>query len=132
LVKLGTSLTAVTEMVNVCDALVSTPPFAVPPLSCSRTVTVAEPFAFAAGVYVNFPFESIAGSAEKRGSLFVVTRNVTVCPFSSAGPGLIAVAHPVTDCAPESSSTVSSDPLVKLGGSLTAVTLIRAVSVAML
>ena len=33
-------------MVNVCAALVSTPPFAVPPLSCSCTVTVAVPLAF--------------------------------------------------------------------------------------
>jgi hypothetical protein len=50
LVKLGASLTAVTLMVNVCPALVSKPPFAVPPLSLSCTVTVADPFAFAAGV----------------------------------------------------------------------------------
>ena len=39
-----------TLMVKVCAALVFTPPFAVPPLSCSVTVTVAEPVAFAAGV----------------------------------------------------------------------------------
>ena len=49
-VKLGASLTAVTVIVKVCAALVSTPPLAVPPLSCSVTVTVAVPLALAAGV----------------------------------------------------------------------------------
>ena len=47
--KLGASLTGVTVMVNVCAALVSTPPLAVPPLSCGKlTVTVAVPLASAA------------------------------------------------------------------------------------
>ena len=50
LVKLGASLTAVTVMVKVWVALVSTPPLAVPPLSWMLTVTVAEPLALAAGV----------------------------------------------------------------------------------
>jgi len=36
--------------VNVWSALVSTPPLAVPPSSLRLTVTVAEPFASAAGV----------------------------------------------------------------------------------
>ena len=40
--KLGLGVTVI---VNVCGALVSTPPFAVPPLSCSCTVTVADPVA---------------------------------------------------------------------------------------
>ena len=39
----GASLTGVTVMVNVCGAEVSWPPFAVPPLSRSVTVTVALP-----------------------------------------------------------------------------------------
>jgi hypothetical protein len=46
LVKDGTSLMAVTVMVNVWGALVSAPP----PLSWMRTVTVALPLALAAGV----------------------------------------------------------------------------------
>ena len=46
----GTSFTAVTVIVKVCGPLVSTPPFAVPPSSWMRTVTVAEPAALAAGV----------------------------------------------------------------------------------
>ncbi len=50
LVKLGASFTAVTVIVNVCAALVSTPPLAVPPSSWILTVTVAEPLALAAGV----------------------------------------------------------------------------------
>jgi len=41
--KLGASFTGVTVMVNVCGALVSTPPFAVPPLSFRVTRTVAVP-----------------------------------------------------------------------------------------
>jgi len=39
-----------TLMTKVCGALVSTPPFAVPPLSCSVMVIVAEPVTFDAGV----------------------------------------------------------------------------------
>ena len=77
LVKLGTSFTAVTLITNVCAALVSTPPLAVPPLSCKRTVIVALPLAFAAGVKVRLPFEEFtAGSTLNSASLFVVTRNV--------------------------------------------------------
>ncbi len=48
--KLGTSLTAVTLIANVWAAEVSAPPLAVPPSSCNCTVTIAEPFALAAGV----------------------------------------------------------------------------------
>ena len=44
--KFGPSFTGVTVIVKVCGALVSLPP----PPSCRRTVTVAEPFASAAGV----------------------------------------------------------------------------------
>ena len=46
----GASFTGVTLMVNVCGADVSLPPFAMPPLSCAVTVTVALPKASAAGV----------------------------------------------------------------------------------
>ena len=48
--KVGASFTALIVMMNVCGALVSTPPFAVPPLSCATIVIVAVPFASAAGV----------------------------------------------------------------------------------
>ncbi len=50
LVKLGASLTGVTVMVKLCAVEVSTPPLAVPPLSCSTSVIVAVPLALAAGV----------------------------------------------------------------------------------
>jgi hypothetical protein len=50
LVKLGASFTEATTIWNVCVGLVSTPPLAVPPVSCARSVIVAEPNAFAAGV----------------------------------------------------------------------------------
>src|SRR6266851_2448580 len=45
----GAWFTGVTVIVKVCGALVSAPPLAVPPLSCSWTVTVAEPPAYASG-----------------------------------------------------------------------------------
>ena len=48
--KLGASLTDWIVIVKVCGALVSVPPFAVPPVSCAVTVTVATPFALTAGV----------------------------------------------------------------------------------
>ena len=57
----GGSLTGLTLIVNACEAEESEPPFAVPPLSCSTTVTIAEPFASAAGVYVRDPLLSTAG-----------------------------------------------------------------------
>ena len=50
-----------------------------------------------------------------------VTLKVSVWPDSSAGPALMAVAHGLTVCAPASSNTVWSAPLVKLGASFTGV-----------
>jgi hypothetical protein len=61
LVKLGASFTGVTVIAKVCGALVSDPPFAVPPLSLNVRVIVALPFAFAAGVYVSVPLALTAG-----------------------------------------------------------------------
>jgi hypothetical protein len=49
-VKPGASLTPVIVTVKVCGADVSTPPLAVPPLSCSVRVIVAVPTAPGAGV----------------------------------------------------------------------------------
>ena len=46
-VKVGVSFTPVTEMIKVCVALVSTPPFVVPPSSVAETVNVAVPLEFA-------------------------------------------------------------------------------------
>ncbi len=102
--KPGASLTPVIVIVNVCAALVSTPPLAVPPSSCTCTVTVAVPLRFAAGVKVNVPFAATAGCAENSGLLSLLTMKSTACV--SPGPALIAVAHPVTECAPLSSSAV--------------------------
>ena len=51
----GGSLTPVTVIVNVCGGLVSMPPFAVPPLSWTVRVTIAEPTASGAGVNVSVP-----------------------------------------------------------------------------
>ena len=128
LVKLGTSFTALTVMVNVCAALVLTPPLAVPPLSDNVTVIVAAPLAFGAGVYVNVPLAATLGCTEKSAALvLLVTMNVSVWPDSSAGPALIAVAQSGTLCAAASSLTVWSAPLTKLGASFTAVTLMTKV-----
>src|SRR5262245_12564248 len=119
-------------MANVCEALVSTPPLLVPPLSCNRTVTVADPFAFNAGVYVSFPVVSTAGNTENSVSLFVLTRKLRDCPDSSVGPAVMLVAHPLTVCAPASSRVCWSTPGVNEGVSLTAVTVRLDVSVVVL
>src|SRR3954471_23869891 len=124
-VKLGASFTPVTVMVNVLVALVSTPPFAVPPLSVRWTLTSADPLALSAGVKVRLPVvSSTEGWTENRAVLSLVAWNVSVCPDSSAGPVDIADARPGSDCAPASSSTVWSGDAgsVKLGASLTPVT----------
>ena len=53
-VKLGAWLTTLlTVIVKVCGAEVSTPPLAVPPLSCSLTVTFAVPLTLGCAVYVS-------------------------------------------------------------------------------
>ena len=106
----GASLTAVTVSVNVCTALVSTPPLAVPPLSWIWTETVALPFASAAGVYVSVPLAAIAGWLENRPLLLFDTMKSTTWVDSLAGPLLIAVAQPTTVCAPPSSFTVCRRP----------------------
>jgi len=85
-------------MVKTWGALVSTPPLAVPPLSCKRTVTVATPAFSTAGVYVSVPSGMIAGPAANSSGSSTVTRNATVCADSLAGPELIAVAQPAMLC----------------------------------
>ena len=54
--------------------------------------------------------------------MLLLTTNGRIWPDSLAAPALIAVAQPATDCAPTSSFTVWSAPLVKLGASLTGFT----------
>src|SRR5438132_1067432 len=102
----GVQASEVTVIVNVCGALASTPPFAVPPLSCNCTVTVAGPFAFAAAVKVSVPLAATAGCAENSALLLFVTMKLSACADSSGGPALIAAAQPTTVCVPASSSTV--------------------------
>src|SRR5438270_836767 len=99
LVKLGASLTEVTVMVKVWAALVSTPPLAVPPLSCSWTVTVAVPLALAASVEVSVPLTAeTVGCAEKSALLVLLTMKFSAWPLSSDGPAEMAVAQPATVC----------------------------------
>jgi hypothetical protein len=99
-------LTAVTSIVNVCGALVFTPPLATPPLSLMLTETVAFPFAFGAGVKASLPAAFTAGCPENRVVLSFVTRKLSVCVDSFAGPLLRLVAHPTTKRCPESSFTI--------------------------
>ena len=56
----------------------SLPPFTVPPLSCSVTVTVAVPKASGAVVNVRTPLGESDGCEEKSALLSLLTWNVTV------------------------------------------------------
>jgi hypothetical protein len=89
---LGGSLTPVMVMVNVTASLVSSPPFAVPPLSESETVTVAVPNWFGAVVNVSRPVASMDGCTANRPLLLLETLKVSVCP-ASPGPASMPVAH---------------------------------------
>ena len=89
-VKLGASFTGFTVIVNEIVALVSSPPFAVRPLSFKKTVTVAEPFAFGVSVNVKVPSGAIAGKTEKSArsaTLGTLTVKVKVWPASSVANG---------------------------------------------
>src|SRR6478736_7564255 len=88
------------------------------------TLMVELPFAFAAGVKVSVPLFVNAGATEKRLGFVDVMVKLVVCALSFDGPGLMLVAHPACEYAPESSATVTFDP-EKDGGSLTGATLIR-------
>jgi len=127
----GGSFCEVTLIVNVTGAEVSTPPFAVPPLSWSATVMSAEPNAFAVGVNVSTPVALIAGATLKSAAFVLpVTLNVSVWPSSNGeGPLLIAVAQAAL-YAPESSLTVTGPPVVNDGASLMSVTLMSNVCAA--
>src|SRR5919206_10709 len=87
------------------------------PLSLAVTLMVADPLALAAGVKVSVPSAATAGWVENRPLLLLVTLKWTVWLDSLAGPADMAVAHPEKLCAPASSATVLSGPLVKLGAS---------------
>ena len=95
-----------------------------PPSSWILTVTVAEPFASGADVYVNVPDGLTAGWVVNSALLSLPTMKSTDWPDSFAGPFEIEVAHGATVCAPLSSFTVWSPPFVKLGASLTESTVI--------
>src|SRR5204862_6072467 len=108
----------------------STPPLAVPPLSRTRSVMFAVPVAPATGVNVSVPFALTAGPAVKSpGLLFAVTSNVRVWLDSLAGPGLMPVAQPGNDAAPRELSAMTLGPQLKLGASLTGLTVIVTVAV---
>ncbi len=121
---------SLTVMVNVCAALVSTPPLAVPPLSWMCTVTVVLPSTLAAGVYVRVPVSEIAGWTLNRPLSSLVTMKSTTCADSLAGPALIEVAQPAIVCRPEFSLTAWLAPLTNEGTSLTGFTVIVTVALA--
>ena len=124
----GASFDGVTVMVNICGALVSTPPLRIPPSSWTRTVTVAEPNAFGAGVNVSVPVGLTAGCTENNGLLLLVTMKSSAWLDSFAGPLLSAVAQPENELPTESSATVLFAPLVKLGTSFTGFTVMFTVA----
>ena len=72
-VTVGGSFTGVMVRVKALVAR-SMPPLSVPPSSCATTVTIAVPFALAAGVKVSVPLEFTVGSTAKSALLLVVTR----------------------------------------------------------
>src|SRR5262245_32186905 len=89
----GASLMGLTVMMEVCGALVSTPPLKVPPSSFRMMVRVAAPFAFSAGVYVNVPVAEMAGAAANKAGLLLLIIKVSACADSFAGPGLMLLAQ---------------------------------------
>ena len=113
-------------LVTVMRAVIGAPD--APPLSVAVTVMVAMPYASADGVKVSRPVASIAGGVLNSVGASSTTAKVTVWPASSTGPAEMAVAHAVRTAGPESSMTMTSAPLLKVGASLTGVTVMRAVT----
>ena len=123
----------ITLITSVCGSLVSTPPFAVPPLSRSRTETRATwlmPFRFAASAYVSVPVDEIDGWTENTALLSFVTTKDRAWPASFTGPALIFVAQFSTVWGPALSASRWSAPFAKLGASLTGATVIETVPIA--
>ena len=71
----------------------------------------------------NVPLELTDGLIENNDVLLTVSTKTTVCDDSFAGPGLILVAHPAYPYH-RALVVVISGPLVNVGGSLIAATLI--------
>src|SRR5437764_5246122 len=107
-------------MVKATVADVSTPPFAVPPLSCRKTLTVAVPVWFAIGVKVSTPDGETAGWTLKSVLLSLLTWNATVCDDSLGGPALMLLAHGALYAALSPALTLL--PGVNDGASLTGLT----------
>src|SRR5262245_59069081 len=119
----GAQAGGVSVMVNVAGVEASAPPLAVPPSSRRTTVAVAVPDAPATGLKVSTPVAGLmAGWTANSKGLSVDTEKFRDCVPSSAGPPEIAVAHPATVCAPASDATITFDPAVNEGASLTAAT----------
>ena len=118
-------------IVNTCADEWLIPPLAVPPLSYSVAETVTTPKAFKVGVKLKVPPALIAGWTLNSALLLLVTVKLTLWPASLGGPGEMPVAQLVRLTGPQFSFTLTSGPLVKLGGWLTQVTVITKVCAAL-
>src|SRR5206468_2037403 len=76
----------------------------------------------ATGVNVNVPSAATAGWLRNNDGTSLETMKLTTWLLSFSGPGEMPVAHLVKTTAPLSSGTVTSAPLLKMGGSFTALT----------
>ena len=119
-VMTGASFTGTKLMVKVLVAR-STPPLAVPPSSCTMTVTVAEPLAFADGVKVRVPPVSAGATLKSEGLSLVTERPLMVWLDSLAGP-VVTVAKPTLAAALSSSTTTLFVAKAMAGVSFTGVT----------
>ncbi len=130
LMAVGGSLAAFTVMVKVCPGLVSTPPLAVPPSSCTCTSKVDEPCTLAAVVKERSPLVLTTGPVAKRVGLETLDTMYcwTFWDDSSVGPGVKA-AQPATVCGPASSPTAGGSEALKEGASLTQVMVMFTVAV---
>src|SRR5205085_822875 len=93
------------------------PPLGVPPLSCSTTVTTAEPGGVE-GLNVSVPSGATAGCTSNRAGLLAVAMKLRAWP-ASLGPGETLVAQFGIDTEPASRVTFTFGPAVKPGASLT-------------
>ena len=82
------SLTGVTLITKFCVALTSTPPSTTPPSSRTRSVIVAVPLAFGAGVKVRLPFVPLTAGCVLKSALLVlpVISKVSTCADSHGAP----------------------------------------------
>jgi hypothetical protein len=107
----------------------STPPFAVPPLSESRTLPWRTPFAFGAEVYVSVPIRRHAWLRREQRVVVVGRGERERCHSRPAAPRSWSSPTPETTTARPRLPARLIAPFVKVGASLTAVTVMMKVCV---